>query len=167
MANYIRNEADLLKAGKQLIYGQMLIMQKKLPEYLKEYIMSEYYDQYSPTSMYERKYRILVAITSSDIIDTGNGYQLEVYLDPNKVSYDPSVWTYPDGTTSYIRGDDPLTVFENMAMGIHGWIGNPRPYQTEGRFWEEFLSAIGEGGIYNMFIGFKKYISRMGYSISK
>lgn len=165
MANYIRNNNDLIKAGKQLIYGQMLVIQKKLPEYLKEYIMSEFYGQYSPT-MHERKFRILEAITSSEIIDVGNGYELEIYLDPNKVSYDPSIWTYPDGSTSYKHGDDPLTIFNNMANGIHGFIGNPRPYQTEGRFWEEFLNAIGHGGVYDMFIGFKKFIASKGYRIS-
>lgn len=167
MANYIRNSSDLIKAGKQLIYGQMLIMQKKLPQYLKEYIMSEYYDQYSPSALYDRQYRILSAITSSEIIDTGNGYKLEIYLDPNKVSYDPSIWSYPDGSISYMRGDDPMTVFNNIANGIHGFIGSPRPYQTEGRFWEEFLNAVGHGGVYDMFIGFKRFISSKGYKISR
>jgi hypothetical protein len=165
MATYIRNNADLIKAGKQLIYKQMLILQKKLPDYLEQYIMSEYYDQYTPV-MYERSFRILAAITSSEIVDVGIGYQLEVYLDPNKVSYDPSVWAYPDGATSYIQGDDPLTVFNNMANGIHGFIGNPRPYQTEGRFWEEFLNAIGHGGVYDMFVGFKRFIASKGYLIA-
>lgn len=166
MATYIRNNADLVKAGKQLIYKQMLVLQKKLPDYLEQYIMSEYYDQYTPTGMYERQYRILLAITSSEIIDTENGYKLEIYLDPNKVSYNPSVWTYPDGATSYIQGDDPLTVFRNISMGIHGFIGNPRPYQTEGRFWEEFLNAIGHGGTYDMFVGFKRFIASKGYPVA-
>ena len=165
MANYIRNSNDLIKAGKQLIYQQMLLLQKKLPEYLKEYIMSEFYDQYAPT-VYEREFRILEAITASEIIDVGNGYILEIYLDPNKVSYDPSIWTYPDGTITYKQGDDPLTVFTLMSQGIHGFIGNPRPYQTEGRFWEEFLNAVGHSGVYDMFIGFKRFIASNGYRIS-
>lgn len=166
MSTYIKNASDWLKAGKKIMYAWMLNQQKNLPQYLEEFIMSEYYDQYSPT-MYERQYRIISAITSSEIVDIGDGYKIEIYLDPNKVSYDPSIWTYPDGSTWYKQGDDPLTVFENMANGIHGWIGNPRPYQTEGRFWEEFLNAIGEGGVYNMFQDFMRYMNNKGYLIIK
>lgn len=166
MSTYIKSASDWIKAGKKMMYAWMLNQQKNLPQYLEDFIMSEYYDQYSPT-IYDRKFRILVAITSSEIVDIGDGYKLEIYLDPNKVSYDPSIWTYPDGSIWYRQGDDPLTVFENMANGIHGWIGNPRPYQTEGRFWEEFLNAIGEGGVYNMFQDFMKFMNNKGYLVIK
>lgn len=167
MSTYIKNASDWIKAGKKIMYEWILTQQKNIPQYLEDYIMSEYYDQYSPSDLYDRQYRILSAITASDIIDIGDGYRLEIYLDPNKVSYDPSIWTYPDGAMLYMQGDDPLTVFQNMSMGIHGFIGNPRPYQTQGRFWEEFLSAIGESGTYDMFKGFTKYMNNKGYLIIK
>lgn len=155
----IRNEKEFLQAVKKQMYSYFLKMQKELPKYLEEFIESEFYSQYSP-AMYEREKRILLAITSSDIIDVGNGYRLEIYLDPNKVSYDPSIWYYPGSNDySYIKGDDAITVFENMANGIHGFVGNPRPYQTEGNFWETFLTEIGHGGTYDMFKSFKKHMN--------
>lgn len=156
----ILNGRNTQKILKQQMYQWFKHLQENLPEYLEEYIMTEFYNQYSPV-MYERKFRILKAITASDIVETSNGYTLEIYLDPNAVSYDPSFWTYPDGKTAYKKGDKSSTVFDNIAFGVHGFIEDPCPYQTEGRFWEEFLKSIGHGGVYDMFVGFKKYMSNI------
>ena len=162
MSKYIKNNADLQKALKQQIYRYMADIKEKLPVYLEEFIMSEYYDQYEP-SMYERKFRIISAIMTSNIKDIGNGYEFEIYLDPTSVSYDPSFWT-SHGVTYYKKGDDADDVFQNMANGIHG---SPEFGVTSGRFWEKFLNEIGEGGIYNIFVGFKKYVSEKSNLVIK
>ena len=155
MATFIKNNADLQKALKQQIYRYMVSIKEKLPVYLEEFIMSEYYDQYTPSGLYDRQYRIISAIMTSNIKDIGNGYEFEIYLDPTAVSYDPSFWT-SHGVTYYKKGDDADDVFQNMANGIHG---SPEFGVTSGRFWEKFLDEIGEGGIYDIFVAFKKYLS--------
>ncbi|WP_099467735.1 hypothetical protein [Konateibacter massiliensis] len=154
MTKTIKNNNDLQKVLKKQLYKWMVNIKEKLPDYLEEFIISEYYDQYSP-KMYERKFRILEAIMTSEIRDIGNGYEFELYLDPTRVSYDPSFWT-SHGVTYYIKGDDADDVFRNMSQGIHG---STEFGVTSGRFWEKFLDEIGEGGIYDIFKSFKKYLS--------
>ncbi len=155
MTNFIKNNADLQKALKQQLYRYMANIKEKLPNYLEEFIMSEFYDLYTPSSLYDRQYRIISAIMSSNIKDIGNGYEFEIYLDPSSVSYDPSFWT-SHGVTYYQKGDDADDVFRLISQGIHGSIEFG---VTTGRFWEKFLNEIGESGIYDIFVGFKKYMS--------
>jgi hypothetical protein len=131
----------------------MVDIKEKLPDYLEEFIMSEFYNQYSP-SMYDRQYRIISAIITSKIKDIGNGYGFELYLDPSSVSYDPSFWT-SHGVTYYKQGDSADDVFRLISQGVHGSTGFG---VTSGRFWEKFLNEIGEGGIYDIFVEFKKYL---------
>lgn len=162
MATYIKNTNDLQALLKKKMYLWMCDIQKKLPEYLEEFIYSEYYKQYTPSEYYDRQYRILNAIMTSEIKDLGTGYSFELYLDPDKVSYDPSLWI-THGVSYYRKGDDANTVFRNMAKGIHG---STDFGVTPGRFWEKFLQEIGEGGIYDIFINFKKYLgTRCGLTI--
>jgi len=155
MTTFIKNNADLQKVLKQQIYRYMVDIKEKLPVYLEKFIMSEYYDQYTPV-MYEpyRQYRIISAIMTSSIKDIGNGYEFEIYLDPTAVSYDPSFWI-SHGVTYYKKGDSADDVFHNMANGVHG---STEFGVTSGRFWEKFLNEIDEGGIYDIFIGFKKFM---------
>lgn len=166
----IRNQKELEKFLKKKMYDRLLELQKKLPNYLEEYIRTEFYNQYTP-KIYEREERLIKAITTSKIISTGNGYALEVYLDPNKVSYDPAVWSFWDNTTNspvwtYRSGDSPMTVFSLAAEGIHGFIGeNNNPPQTSGRFWEAFIDSIDHGGIYDFFSGFKSYLIKSGLPV--
>ncbi|WP_313069757.1 hypothetical protein [Lacrimispora sp.] len=155
MTTFIKNNADLQKALKQQIYRYMVDIKEKLPNYLEEFIMSEFYDLYTPSSSYNRQYRIISAIMTSKIKDIGNGYEFELYLDPTAVSYDPSFWT-SHGVTYYKQGDSADDVFQNIANGIHG---STEYGVTSGRFWEKFLNEIGESGIYDIFVGFKKYMS--------
>lgn len=162
MTTFIKNNADLQKVLKQQIYRYMVDIKEKLPVYLEEFIMSEFYDQYEPT-MYDRKFRIILAIMTSKIKDIGNGYEFEIYLDPTAVSYDPSFWT-SHGVTYYKKGDDADDVFQNMANGIHG---SAEFGVTSGRFWEKFLNEIDEGGIYDIFVGFKKYVSEKSNLVIK
>lgn len=105
--------------------------------------------------MYERQFRIISAIMTSKIKNIRNGYEFEIYLDPSAVSYDPSFWT-SHGVTYYKKGDDADDVFQLMSQGVHG---SSEFGVTSGRFWEKFLNEIGEGGIYDIFVGFKKYVS--------
>lgn len=160
-ATYLKNNNNIKKALKRQLFTWMHDLKEKLPDYLEEFIMSEYYEQYSPV-MHERQFRILSAIMTSDIVDVGDGYEFEIYLDPDKVSYDPSFWT-SHGITYYMRGDNADAVFHNMANGIHG---SKDIAVTSGRFWNEFLNEIGEGGIYDIFVDFKKYFeSKCGLTI--
>ncbi|EXG87852.1 hypothetical protein K413DRAFT_4753 [Clostridium sp. ASBs410] len=131
-------------------------LQLKLPEYLKGFIYSEFYNKYTPSDLYDRQYRIIDAIMTSSIKVSGDTVSMEIYLDPDKASYDPSIWYYPNGAFTYIKGDDSATVFENMRNGIHG---SPDFGVTDGDFWQAFVDSVSRGGIYDLFQDFKKYLS--------
>lgn len=156
MAVNFKNVGVIQTMLKESAYTWMCGIKEKLPGYLREFIQSEYYDAHTPSALYERQYRILEAIMTSEIRDIGNGYEFKIYLDVSRVSYDPSFWS-SHGVTYYSKGDDADTVFCNMAKGIHG---SPEFGVTSGRFWEKFLKEIGEGGIYDIFIGFKSYLGK-------
>ncbi len=154
MTTFIKNNADLQNALKQQIYRYMVDIKEKLPTYLEEFIMTEFYDLYTPSSLYDRQYRIISSIMTSAIKDIGNGYEFELYLDPTAVSYNPSFWT-SHGVTYYKQGDSADDVFQLISQGIHG---STEFGVTSGRFWEKFLTEIGEGGIYDIFVGFKNHL---------
>lgn len=157
---YGKNMNDLQKYMEKQIVTWLKSIGEKLPVYLEEFIMSEYYNQYTPSDLYERKYRIIESITVTSVKKVGNEYILEIYLDPSKVSYTPSIW-YDRGSSSwnYIKGDTSEEVFNLIANGIHG---SPEFGQTEGRFWESFLDSIGANGVYDIFENFKKYLNGRG-----
>ena len=156
----INNERDLEKLLEIRIIEWLKQLQNDLPELLKDYIISEYYEQYTPSDLYERQYRILKSILASSIKKTGRTYYLDIYLDPKKISYDPSIWGYVSRSGvsySYLKGDSSETVFQNMANGVHGSVEFGT---TDGRFWEAFLKSLGYGGVYNIFEKFKKQIGK-------
>ena len=119
MAVNFKNVGIIQTMLKESAYTWMCGIKEKLPGYLREFIQSEYYGAYTPSTLYERQYRILEAIMTSKIRDMGNGYEFEIYLDASRVSYAPSFWS-SHGVTYYRKGDDADTVFHNMAKGIHG-----------------------------------------------
>lgn len=154
----INNEKELKKILEAKVVQWLKQLQNDLPTLLHDFIMEDYYKQYIPSDLYERQYRILKSIMTSSIKKTGNVYYLDIYLDPSKVSYDPSIWGYKiAGGVSYgfIKGDTPETVFQNIANGIHGKVEFG---VTEGRFWKDFLNAVGHGGVYDIFKKFRAVI---------
>lgn len=141
----------------KMVVAKYKELQVKLPEYLKQFIYSEFYNQYTPSDLYDRQYRIIDAIMVSNIKISGTTISMEIYLDPNKVKYDHSVW-YNQGTGlwSTIQGDSTEVVFDNMRHGIHG---SEDIAVTDGDFWQSFVDSVNHGGIYDLFADFKKYIS--------
>ena len=154
---------ELEKYMEHKIITWLTSIGQELNEYLKEFIYSEYYDQYKPTEWYDRKYRIISAIMVSSIKKVGKAYELSVYLDPTKVSYDPAVWyDKSSGSWGYIMGDAPEDVFNLIANGIHG---SAEFGQTEGRFWDTFIESIDKGGVYDIFEDFKRYLINSGLMV--
>jgi hypothetical protein len=155
-----KNMKELEKMIEKQIVNWMVSIGKKLPKYLEEFIHSEFYDQYEPSDLYDRKYRIIEAITVTSVKKQGDTYTLSIYLDPSKVSYDPSIWYDRKlGTWNYIKGDTSEYVFNLIANGIHG---DAEFGETDGRFWETFLDSIDAGGIYDIFDDFKKWLGNKG-----
>lgn len=128
----IKQANDINKVLEKEIYQWLAQLKNELPELLKDFIMSEYHEQNSSSALYKRQYRILNSVMSSNIKKAGNTYSMEIYLDSDKLSYDPSLWgaAYPS---------DSVDVSD-------GW------------FWYTFLNSIGEGGTYDIFQKFKSYI---------
>ena len=160
----IKNPKQLEQALEKHIIQWLTKMGDKIHDYLEEFIHTEFYNQYSPSIYYERKYRIIKAITVTSIKKKGNTYSLSIYLDPEKVSYDPSIWyDIKEDTWNYIKGDSSEYVFNLISQGIHG---DESFGQTDGRFWETFLESIDAGGIYDIFEDFKKWLRDKGIMVA-
>ncbi|SEU08265.1 hypothetical protein SAMN05443270_3012 [Lacrimispora sphenoides] len=140
----------------KMIVAKYKQLQEDLPRYLEQFIYSEFYDKFEP-EMYERQYRIINAIMVSNIKMSGKTISMEIYLDPSKVSYDPAKWKNPiTGTVSSIPGDTVEDVWDLMRSGIHG---QESIAVTDGDFWQSFVDSVNHGGIYDLFVDFKKYLS--------
>lgn len=140
----------------KMVVAKYKQLQKDLPRYLEQFIYSEFYDKYEP-KVYDRQRRIIDAIMVSNIKMSGKTISMEIYLDPSKVSYDPSTWKNPiTGTISSIPGDTVEDVWELMRSGIHG---SEDIAVTDGDFWQAFVDSVNHGGIYDLFVDFKKYLS--------
>jgi len=63
----------------KVIVAKYKELQIKLPEYLKQFIYSEFYDQYQPSEYYERQYRIIDAIMVSNIRLSGKELRTIMY----------------------------------------------------------------------------------------
>ena len=165
MAKYVaKTQSELNKALEKQVIAWLEEKRRALPELLRSFIMAAYYDEYEPSSLYHRKYRILEAIMASKIVKQGNVYYIEIYLDPDAVSYNPAFWTYYDEYgerhSTEIQGDSSEFVFQNIANGVHG---RPEYGVTSGRFWKEFISALQKDGVLDLFEDFKKSLNGKGF----
>lgn len=128
----IKHTNELNKFLEKIIYQWLTKLKKELPELLKDFIMSDYHVQSASPDLYKHQYQLLNSVISGNIKKNRNTYSLEIYLDPDKISDNPSIWgtVYPSGTV-------PV---------------------TDSQFWYAFLNSIGEGGTYDIFLKFKSYI---------
>lgn len=133
----IKQTNELNKVLEKQIYQWLTKLKKELPELLKDFIMSDYHVVSTSPELYKHQYQLLNSVLSSNIKKNRNTYSLEIYLDPDKISDNSSIWgtVYPSGTVQV----------------------------TDSQFWYAFLNSLGEGGTYDIFQKFKSFVGEKAF----
>lgn len=123
---------------------------EKVNAVIRRYIQTRFYDQYSP-EWYQRTYQLLRSVTTARAVPCDGGYEVEVYLDPDKARY-VSHWSDKVVESAY--------VFRRASEGYHGDAA-----QTDGRFMDDAAADIQRGKAYNIVRDFKAYLKQYGLKV--
>jgi hypothetical protein len=139
MATYnIKNSSDLMKALKSAGLKQMT---EKIGEdvkmLIKAYMEECFYGMYSPL-FYKRTFQLLSSVTTSEVRETSNGYEITVFLDIDKIHYND------DGYEEEI-----------VYLASQGFHGSGSIYE-QGEFWNEAMQELNSGYITKKFGQFLK-----------
>lgn len=86
-----------------------------------KYSLSKYYGEYTP-EFFERTRQVLNSLVKGDVVQTGNGYKSEVYVDLGSLNH-PNYYTYiDDGKTYRMRRNwsEEKILDSVMTWGSHG-----------------------------------------------
>lgn len=135
------NDLDLLLDAvvQKQLKSAMAGMSKQIASLAREYIHSEFYDQYSPTK-YIRTYQLIKSVTSLSPVVSGNSVTIEIKLDPSGKFY---------------KSDSAETVFALASEGKHG----SSTIQTGGRFWDATVKDVIKN--------WREYLISNGFTVAK
>ena len=115
MGKTFKNEAELKKFLLDKCKVAVAQAENKVYAIIKKFVI-EFYRDYDPV-LYERTNQLLYSLVKSNIKQTNNGYEAEVYFDLDELQYAKFGWQ---------RGNAPTgeEVFEAAKQGLHGAIGD-------------------------------------------
>jgi len=139
MATYnIKNSSDLMRVLKAAGLKQMT---EKIGEdvkmLIKAYMEECFYMTYSP-KFYQRTFQLLSSVTTSEVRETTNGYEITVFLDIDSIHYNDSGYEE-----------------EIVYLASQGFHGSGSIYE-KGEFWEEAMNELKSGYITKKFGQFLK-----------
>lgn len=144
MTKFIRNSSELSKALKQTVLKQATEKIGEDVKYLiKAYIVDTFYGQYKPKE-YERTFQLLNSVTTTNVRETSNGYEIEVYLDINGINYELE-------DTEYV-----------VWLASKGFHGSSNIYTT-GEFWNDTMTELKGGYLQRKF---GEYLKEKGLKVS-
>lgn len=134
MATYnIKNNSDLMRVLKAAGLKQMVEMiGEDVKMLIKAYMEECFYGRYSP-QFYVRTFQLLNSVTTSDVRETSNGYEITVFLDIDKIHYND------DGYEEEI-----------VWLSSQGFHGSGSIYE-QGEFWNEAIQELNSGYITKKF----------------
>lgn len=80
-----KNEEQLKSFLLQKCKNALIKSQEQVYQIINRFV-KEFYAEYNP-EMYERTYQLFSSLVKSDIIQTGSGYEAQVYFDLNSLDY--------------------------------------------------------------------------------
>lgn len=107
-------------AIKQYLLSHMQPAIQKAEEQVYQIInrfVKEYYAEYSP-EVYERTYQLYRSLVKSDIVSTGNGFEVQIYFDASQLDYQIKKMTKIHTTGGFMN---PY----NHAVSSSGIFSNP------------------------------------------
>lgn len=145
MATYIiKNNSDLMRALKSATLKQMVEKVGGDVKYLiKAYIEECFYMPYTPL-FYNRTFQLLNSVTTSQVRETDNGYEIEVFLDIDSIHY-------KDGYEEEI-----------VWLASQGFHGSGSIYE-QGEFWVEAMRELDAGYIVKKF---GEYLKNKGWNVT-
>jgi hypothetical protein len=145
MAEYnIKNNSDLMRALKDAGLKQMIeIIGEDVKMLIKAYMEECFYGQYSP-KFYQRTFQLLNSVTTSEVREISNGYEVTVYLDIDSIHYDD------DGYEEEI-----------VWLASQGFHGSGSIYE-QGEFWNEAIQELDSGYIAKKF---GEFLSAKGFNV--
>lgn len=162
-------DAEMIKILKQASDEVELLMMRCIQEY--------YYDAYDPVE-YERQFRLLRMVTQSQIRQTANGYEVDVFVDPSLAGgYTSNYYIDAYGRKripqSHGQGFDSETLLEQASQGIHGapesgqsgWV-NGAFIQTKPTFVEKFYEELNKEDA-KIIKKFSNMLSASGFNTKK
>lgn len=124
--------------------------EKKAYEIISKFL-KQYYSEFSP-SVYERTYQLLSSLVESEIISTGNGYQVQIYFDASRLDYSMKLI---NGTPVPNKGWSEEKTLEAAMNGSHGGYTSGTP------IWSESVAALDA----NMIIILKQSLVSAGIPV--
>jgi hypothetical protein len=145
MATYIiKNNSDLMKALKSAGLKQITEKVGEDVKYLiKSYIEECFYMTYTP-KFYNRTFQLLNSVTTSQVRETANGYEIEVFLDIDSIHY-------KDGYEEEI-----------VWLASQGFHGSGSIYE-QGEFWVEAMRELDAEYIVKKF---GEYLKDKGWNVT-
>lgn len=80
-----KNEEQLKSFLLQKCKNALIKSQEQVYQIINRFV-KEFYAEYNP-EMYERTYQLFSSLVKSDIIQTGSGYEVQVYFDLSSLDY--------------------------------------------------------------------------------
>lgn len=80
-----KNEEQLKNFLLQKCKNALIKSQEQVYQIINRFV-KEFYAEYNP-EMYERTYQLFSSLVKSDIIQTGSGYEVQVYFDLSSLDY--------------------------------------------------------------------------------
>lgn len=137
----IKSTADLqrmLQYAEKHVKFALEEVAKVVEEEIKDYIMKNLYNDYDPQA-YTRTYDYINSLTVKKAVKEGNGYVVELFFDPDKITPRPpddvGRWSSHSSITSYNGGGTGDDVSDMIPIWME--------YGTNGSLWDR-------DGIYTM-----------------
>jgi len=144
MAKYARNDNELIQGVKKFYLKQITEKIGEDIKYLiKAYMVDVFYGMYDPI-YYNRTFQLLNSVTTTNVRETANGYEIEVYLDINGIDYELE-------DTEYV-----------VWLASKGFHGNSNIYTT-GEFWNDAMTELKGGYLQRKF---GEYLKEKGLKVS-
>lgn len=126
-----KNEKELEKFLLKKSRLALMKAQDKVYGIVKKWI-GLYYKDYTP-EFYDRTAQLFGSLMESRVVQSGKGYEAEIYFDLDKLKYSKYPWQ---------KGNSPTgkQVFDAAIQGLHGAIGD-----AGGGY--DFLYIPGDGGV--------------------
>lgn len=141
---YIKNNSDLMRAWKAAGLKQIVEMiGEDVKMLIKAYMEECFYGRYSP-KFYQRTFQLLNSVTTSEVRETANGYEITVFLDIDSIHYND------DGYEEEI-----------VWLASQGFHGSGSIYE-QGEFWNEAMQELDSGYIAKKF---GEYMKGKGWNV--
>ncbi|MDF2952365.1 MAG: hypothetical protein K0S18_1948 [Anaerocolumna sp.] len=144
MGKMFRSTQEMINYLKQTTLKQMVEKIGEDIKYLiKAYMEESFYGQYNP-KYYVRTFQLLESVTTSEVHETANGYEIEIFLDIDSIHY-------KDGYEEEI-----------VWLASQGFHGSSNIYE-QGEFWNEAVVELQNGYIIKKF---GEYLKAKGWNVT-